>query len=160
MSVRSAIAATVATAAVALVAGTAGARERIVEGNTAYPSTPQLGGMDASRGGSRLYARFACPAGGFDCHGRVEILTNSRFHATGVFRRVVIGFEERRFYTPSGTASELALTIPRAACDRLRRTGKLGVLMTVRLRRPGGADKVMTDRDVLRIDRRSGGCPR
>lgn len=151
----------------ALAAGTAfgitassSAQERISAAGTAYPSTPDIGDATASRGGTTFYGLFTCPAGGHDCHGTVEVLTNPRFTTSSGFRRqLTIGFEERHFYAPSGDRDELALKLPTAACNRLRREGKLGITMTVRLRRPSGADKVVVRRDVLRIGARSGGCP-
>lgn len=132
---------------------------RAFANGTAYPTIPAVGTITASRGATKVYVPFTCPASGYDCHGTFSVRTNSRINVRGVFRSIFLGFDfTRRFYATAGATETVALDVPRQACQQLRRRGKLGLVFRATIRRPT-TDHAIARRVVVRAKRSNFRCP-
>ena len=121
------------------------------------PGVAALGEIEASPAASSLLVTLVCPPNGNDCQGDIVARTTTKLRRPdGRSRTVRIG--EAPFAPPTGESETVRLRLPRAARDRLRCRGRLGVSVTKTV--PAEAAAPAETRAVtVRTRKRPRSCP-
>ena len=117
---RLAVSAVVASVA---VAGVAAAQDG--------PGQPVLGDVTASRYATSLYVEVGCPSAELDCDGNVTARTTTLVRPLGGGARRRMTIDRQPFSVFATSEERVRMPMPLAVCNHLRRTGRLGVEVTL-----------------------------